>query len=118
MTFSLIGRRGPGDFRRSCERPCGFLNSHGQFPTVLDISSSRDLHFPAMVGGVNRRNEADSATTAEKQTLVFFLLTRGVYEKSNSSLAAEDTRRSADGSDDGDPDSDGGLYPDTNFPRH
>jgi len=100
------------------ERPCGFLNRHEQFPTVLDISSSRDLSFLTMAGGVNRRNEAVSATTSEKQTLVFFLLTRGVYEKSNSSLAAEDTRRSADGSDDGDPDSDGGLYPDTNFPRH
>lgn len=53
------------------ERPCGFLNRHEQFPTVLDISSSRDLHFPTMVGGVNRSNEADSATTSEKQTLIF-----------------------------------------------
>ena len=53
------------------ERPCGFLNRHEQFPTVLDISSSRDLYFLTMVGGVNRRNEADSATTSEKQTLIF-----------------------------------------------
>ena len=53
------------------ERPCGFLNRHEQFPTVLDISSCRDLHFPTMVGGVNRRNEAHSATTSEKQTLIF-----------------------------------------------
>jgi len=53
------------------ERPCGFLIRHEQFPTVLDISSSRDLYFLTMVGGVNRRNEADSATTSEKQTLIF-----------------------------------------------
>ena len=51
------------------ERPCGFLNRHEQFPTVLDISSSRDLCSLAIVEGVNRRNEADSATTSEKQTL-------------------------------------------------
>jgi len=57
------------------ERPCGFLNGHEQFPTVLDISSSRDLYFLTMVGGVNRRNEADSATTSEKQTLIFHILT-------------------------------------------
>jgi hypothetical protein len=54
------------------ERPCGFLNRYEQFPTVLDISSSRDLYFLTMVGGVNRRNEANSATTSEKQTLIFF----------------------------------------------
>jgi hypothetical protein len=53
------------------ERPCGFLNRHEQFPTVLDISSCRDLHFPKMVEGVNRPNEADSATISEKQTLIF-----------------------------------------------
>ena len=53
------------------ERPCGFLNRHEQFPTVLDISSSRDLSFLTMVGEVNLRNEADSATTAEKETLIF-----------------------------------------------
>lgn len=51
------------------ERPCGFLNRHEQFPTVLDISSSRDLYFLTIVEGVNRHNEADSATTSEKQTL-------------------------------------------------
>jgi len=58
------------------ERPCGFMNRHEQFPTVLDISSCRDLHFPAMVEGVNRRNEADSATTSEKQNLIFPTLRR------------------------------------------
>jgi len=42
-----------------------------QFPTVLDISSSRDLYFLTIVGGVNRRNEDDSTTTAEKETLIF-----------------------------------------------
>ena len=45
------------------ERLGSFLIRHEQSPTVLDISSSRDLYFPTMVGGVNRRNEADSATT-------------------------------------------------------
>jgi hypothetical protein len=47
------------------------LNRHEQFPTVIDISSSHDLYFLTLAGGVNRRNEADSATTSEKQTLIF-----------------------------------------------
>ena len=38
---------------------------------LSDISSSLDLYFLTMVGGVNRSNEADSATTSEKQTLIF-----------------------------------------------
>lgn len=56
----------------SFKRPCGFLNRHEQFPTVptvLEISSSRDLNFFTIVGGVNRHNETYSATTPEKQTL-------------------------------------------------
>ena len=55
----------------SFERPRGFLDRHEQFPTVLDISSSRDLYFLTMVGWENRHNEAYSATTSEKQTLIF-----------------------------------------------
>jgi hypothetical protein len=53
------------------ERPCGFLNRHEQFPTVLIISSSRDSYFLTMVGRVNRLNEIRSATTTEKETLIF-----------------------------------------------
>ena len=40
------------------------------FPTVLDISSSRDLYFLTMVGGVNGHKDAHSATISEKQTLI------------------------------------------------
>jgi hypothetical protein len=40
---------------------------------ALDASSSHDLYFPTMVGGENRRENALSASAAEKQTLILKL---------------------------------------------
>jgi hypothetical protein len=45
------------------------FNCNGQFPTVPDISPNRDLCLLTVVEGVNRQNEADLATTSEKQPL-------------------------------------------------
>jgi hypothetical protein len=56
------------------ERPCGFLNRHEQSPTVLDISSSRDLCLPTMVGWHNRGETASVASAAEKEIPILQVL--------------------------------------------
>ena len=55
---------------------CGVLALHKQFPIVLDISSSRVLHFLTIltvVGGEYRLKEDHSATTTKKQILIHFI---------------------------------------------
>jgi len=49
----------------------GIKGSSPHSQAFLDISSSRDLYFLTMVGWKNRHKEAHSATTAEKETLIF-----------------------------------------------
>jgi len=49
----------------------GLKGSSPHSQAFLDISSSRDLYFLTMVGWENRHKEAHSATTAEKETLIF-----------------------------------------------
>ena len=49
----------------------GIKGSAPHSQAFLDISSSRDLYFLTMVGWENRHKEAHSATTAEKETLIF-----------------------------------------------
>ena len=49
----------------------GIKGSSLHSQAFLDISSSRDLYFLTMVGWENRHKEAHSATTAEKETLIF-----------------------------------------------
>lgn len=50
------------------------MASYEQSPTVLDISSSHNRYFPAMVGWENRHEEAYSDRAAEKENLVSQLI--------------------------------------------
>jgi hypothetical protein len=65
MTFALT-KREVHVISEVLECLCGFLARYEQFPTVLDIPSSRHLYCLTMIGWLIRHKEAHSSATAEK----------------------------------------------------